>query len=515
MEIDITKDFIRQFPRNLAANIAYFAVSIIIGLLLVPYFISALGVAAYGLIPLATAITGYVAIVVQSLDTAISRFLTVDLQQENYAAANRTFNSAFLGLTAIILLMIPVVLAIAFSVPVIFNVPAAQSSQVTILFLGVCTAFLLRSWSGTFTVQLFAYNRLDLRNLVDLTNLVVQTGLIVLFFTSYGPDLALVGAAYLSGAIVASGVSIVLAKRVCPYLHVSRRDFDRSSVKDLLGMGGWVTINQIGSLLFLQIDLIVVNMLFGAASAGEYAIALQWVVLIRSIAVVLSGVLTPIVLTYFAREQTESLIKISKSAVKLMGLALALPVGLICGLAPQLLTVWVGPEFADLAPLMVLLTIHLTVNLGVLPLFSIYVAYNRMRVPGILTLVMGIGNLALAIALPLFTGLGYYGVAAASAIVLTLKNAIFTPWYATRVLGVEARTFTRALLSGIVATLFLTVGIAVLGRFVPLGSLASLIVASGAITLVYCVVLLYFGLDEFERELFLSYLPVSLRSVIA
>ncbi len=45
-----------------------------------------------------------------------------------------------------------------------------------LLFLGVCAAFLLRSWSGNFTVQLFAYNRLDLQNLVNLTNLIVQTG---------------------------------------------------------------------------------------------------------------------------------------------------------------------------------------------------------------------------------------------------------------------------------------------------------------------------------------------------
>jgi len=42
----------------------------------VPYFINTLGVAAYGLIPLATSITGYVAIVVQSLNISVSRFLS-------------------------------------------------------------------------------------------------------------------------------------------------------------------------------------------------------------------------------------------------------------------------------------------------------------------------------------------------------------------------------------------------------------------------------------------------------
>jgi O-antigen/teichoic acid export membrane protein len=72
-----TRGFAAQLPRNLAANIAYFLVNIVIGVLLVPYFIDTPGVAAYGLIPLATSITGYVAIVVQSLNTSVSRFLSL------------------------------------------------------------------------------------------------------------------------------------------------------------------------------------------------------------------------------------------------------------------------------------------------------------------------------------------------------------------------------------------------------------------------------------------------------
>lgn len=514
MQPDTNQRFAAQFPKNLGANIAYFLVNIIIGLLLVPYFISTLGVAAYGIIPLATSITGYVAIVVQSLNTAVSRFLTVDLQRGDYIAANKTFNTALFGLSAIILLMIPVVILVAWVVPSLFNVPAGQESGAVFLFLGVCIAFLIRSWSGNFTVQLFAYNRLDLQNLVNITNIAIQVGLIVLLFTLFGPDLALVGGSYLGGAIIASGVSIVLARRVCPHLRVSIRSFDRWRMKDLCGMGWWVVINQIGALLFLQIDLIVVNLLFGATSAGEYAIALQWVVLLRAISGVLSGVLTPMVLTFYARDQIESLIRVTKSGVKLMGLAMALPIGLVCGFAPQILTVWVGGEFAFLAPLMVLLTVHLAVNLAVLPLFSINVAYNRVRVPGIVTFVMGIGNFALALALALLTGWGFYGVALAGAIVLTLKNALFTPWYATRILGVGVHTFTRSMLPGIVATALIGILAALLANVFPSFAIITLIVAGAAVSLAYLASVWKFGLSRFERGLFVSSLPPSLRRIV-
>ncbi len=506
------RSFADQLPRNLLANIIFFLANVVIGLLLVPYFVSKLGVAAYGLIPLATSITGYVAIVVQSLNIAVSRFLTVDLQREDYTAANRTFNTALFGLSAVILLMVPIVIVVAWFVPSIFHVPAEQETGAVLLFLGVCAAFLIRSWAANFAVQLFAYNRLDLQNLVNLTNLVVQTGLIVLSFTLFGPDLALIGGAHLVGAMAASGVSVVLARKICPHLRISIHAFDRTRVKDLCGMGWWVTVNQIGALLFLSIDLIVVNLLFGATPAGRYAIALQWVILLRAVAGLLSGVLTPTILSYYARDQTDSLIRITKSAVKLMGLAMALPIGVICGFAPQLLTVWVGEEFSNLSPLMLLLIFHLSVNLAVLPLFSINVAYNRIRVPGVLTLVMGIGNISLAVALPLLTGWGYYGVAAAGAIVLTIKNALFTPWYAAKILGIEVHTFTRSMLSGVLAAILIFILATIFASFMPgITLLAELVVAFVFITLAYLASVWSFGLNGFERGLFKSYLPSKIR----
>ncbi len=508
-----TRGLAAQLPRNLAANIAYFLVNIVIGIALVPYFVSTLGVAAYGIIPLATSITGYVGIVVQSLNTAVSRFLAVDLQRGDFTAANRTFNTAFFGLTAVILLMVPISLVVAFNVPSIFNVPAGQESGAIFLFLGVFATFLIRSWSGNFTVQLFAFNRLDLQNIVNLVNLVVQTGLIVILFTILGPDLALIGGAYLIGAIVASMVSIVFARRICPYLQISIHSFDRARIRDLGGMGWWVMVDQMGTLFLFQIDLIVANMLFGETVSGGYAIALQWNALLRSIAGMLAGVLVPTILSCYALKQIETLRNISRSSVKFMGLAMALPVGLICGFAPQLLDIWVGVEYTDLAPLMVLLTAHLTVNMSVLPLFSINTAHNRVRVPGMVTIVLGIINLILAITLPTVTGWGYYGIAVAGVVILTFRHVLFVPWYAAGILKYRMSTYIKAMAPGALATLVIG-GIAA-GVFMiatpPI--LPTIIIAGLTISSTYIMIIWRFGVDQFERVLFESFIPKRLLRV--
>jgi len=504
---DSSSGFAAQLPKNLIANIANFVLSIIIGIFLVPYFIGTLGVAAYGLIPLATSITGYVTLLTDSLNVAVSRFLTVDLHQRNYEKANKTFNTAFFGLSGIIVLLIPVIILLAFYAPKFFNVPIGQESEVVLLFLGVFSAFLIRSWSSNFTVSLFGYNRLDLMNLLNIISTIIQVSLIVFLFNQFSPQLRYIGVASLISSIVFLLCAIVLSKRINPHLHIAARDFDRSRLRDLVHMGWWAVVNNIGSLLFLQIDLIIVNLIFGATATGEYAVVLVWATLIRGIAGTLAGVISPMIMTYYAKDKINEIILVSKSAVKGLGLFLALPIGLICGFAPELLTLWVGPQFAQLAPLMWILTLPLVINLSVLPLFTINVAFNKVRIPGIVTLIMGIGNIALAVILSLFTGWGYYGVAVAGAIVLTIKNTFFTPWYATKVMNISASSFNKFMIVGVIVSLAV-IGAAILcGKILTISSLTMIVIAGGIISGAYLIAIWYTGLNQFERDLITQYFP--------
>lgn len=273
-------------------------------------------------------------------------------------------------------------------------------------------------------------------------------------------------------------------------------------------------IGQIGALLFLQIDLIVVNLIFGATSAGEYAIVFKAGTILRTIAGVLGGVMGPIILTYYAREHTEKLIRVTQSAVKLMGLSMALPIGLLCGFAPQILTVWVGVQYAFLAPLMILLTLPLVVNLAIFPLISIRIAYNQVKIPGLVSLFSGMGNFVLAVILSLFTGLGYYGVAAAGAIVLTLTNAVFNPWYTARILKVRMYTFVSSMVPGFFATLGIIATALIFSSILDSYKLSILFIAVVIISGGYLVVLLLCGLNNFERRLLRSYLPQNLKRLV-
>lgn len=495
-------NFVQQFPKNLGSNIALFLVNVAIGIWLIPYYIQNLGVAAYGLIPLAMSLTHYVAVVTIAISGGIARFLTIDLQRREFEKANRTFNTSFWSIVGIIAVSIPLLVVFTQLVPILFKVPEDQITSSKFLFAGIIGAFLLTTLSSCFGASTFAFNRLDLRNFANIIRVSSRVVFVVLLFALFSPSLENVALATVLAALSGFSAHYFYWRKLTPELKINPSYFDKERLKELMTMGGWLVVNQVGYLLFLQIDLIVVNRLFGPTAGGEYASVLQWNMLLRSMAGVLSGVAQPMFMICYARSETEDLIRIAKMAVKFMGLGLALPIGLACGFSSELLTVWIGPEFSKLAPLMMLMLVHLTINLAVTPLFSINVCYNKVKIPGIMTLLMGGLNLILAIWIPLTFDTGFYGVALAGAIVLTLKNAVFTPWYATHVMGLRTRIFFRQMITGIAATLVIFALGALLSRMYQITSWSQLIAIGTVVSALYAPCVWFLIMASEERRIF-------------
>ena len=98
-----------------------------------------------------------------------------------------------------------------------------------------------------------------------------------------------------------------------------------------------MVINQIGAILYLNIDVLVANRLFGPEQSGKYAAILQLPYLIRLLGTTVAAVFSPTVLFYFARNDLDGLMVFLRRAIKCMGFVLALPIALMCGFSEPLL----------------------------------------------------------------------------------------------------------------------------------------------------------------------------------
>lgn len=430
-----------RFAINLVTNVGKLGLTMIVGAWYVPFLVRQLGPAAYGLVPLASMITSYMALVTFGLDAAVARSLSISLERRDYRHANVVFNVALWGNLAVALLLaVPGIIGIV-HVERLVRIPPGYETATRWLFAGTVAAFLLNQVRTPFGAPGFSLNRLDLLNLVTVTETLTRVGLVVLLFFVFSPRIEYVGAAILAGTTVSAVGTIWMWKVLTPDLHIGIRNFDWKLLRSLCSTGGWVIVSQIGVMLYLNIDLVVANRLFGPGDSGRYAAVLQLPALLRALGIAVGEIFAPTMYQMYARGEIQELATYLNRAIKFLGLVMALAIGLICGFAQPLLQLWLGPSFGSMAPILTLMTIHLCINLSMYPLYAVPLAANRVKVPGFVTLAVGVINLGLALLLAGVFGWGLYGLAAAGAISLTLRHLVFTPLYGAAVLHQPLRTF--------------------------------------------------------------------------
>lgn len=442
----------KALQKNLLSNLSLLILNGVIGFWLPHYLISKLSVSIFGLIPLATTIIGYSALITVGINGALSRFMALNLADEDEQAASHTFNTAFTAMGALMLILLPLLIAFSFNISSFISIPAEAEADSVWLFLGASIAFIITSFTAIFSSSAYVANRLDLVNQATVLNTLIRVIIVVFVFLFITTSIAWYGFALFAGGLAGSIYSYYLFRKFTPFIRINPKQFQWSGLSSLLSMGGWLIVIQLGSILFLQIDLLVINKLLGADEAGKYSVILQWSNMIRQFSMSVAGALAPLVLTLYSKKEYEQTIKISKLSNKVLTLFIACVVGVLCVVSEDLLRLWVGSQFASMKWLFIVVLLPLPINLGVQPLFSLNRAFNKVKVPGLFTLGMGVLNLPLAISLVKYTTLGLWGVAIASGIVLTLKNFVFMPLYVASNMKIQRLTFFKASLSSLLIT---------------------------------------------------------------
>jgi membrane protein EpsK len=473
-----------RFRINLLANLGQLGLSMVVGVWYVPYLVKNLGHAGYGLIPLTSVLTSYMGLVTVGLNSPLARFLIIELEREDHQRANQVFNASFwanLGLS--ILLLIPAMLGVIY-VGRLVQIPPGYEVATRWLFAGTAAAFLLNQIKTPFAVSAFCRNRLDLQNLATVAETLTRVGLILLLFSLMTARIESVGAAILAGTLVSMAIVIYQWRVLPPTLHITPRQFDWDMLKKLAAMGGWATVSQLGGMLYLNIDLVLANRLFGAESGGEYAAVLQLPYLLTSLSLAVGNIFPPTMYQLYACGNIEALVAYLQRSIRFLGLVMALPIGLICGFSEPLLRLWLGPSFSGFAPLLGLLTVYMCLTVAMYPLYAVPMAANRVKGQGLVTLAIGVGNLALALFLASVLGWGLYGLAAAGAVAMTVRYVLFIPLYAAHILKQPFGTFLR----GTPSIVLTTAAVIALARLVllrwPLTNWIELALAGGAVSLV-------------------------------
>ncbi|MFN3670477.1 MAG: lipopolysaccharide biosynthesis protein [Bosea sp. (in: a-proteobacteria)] len=490
-----------RFFVNVTSSIAYVVLNTVLMIWYVPFLIGHLGLAAYGMVALVNALLMILAVVTDSLTGGTFRYLAIDLNRGDAPAAMRTFNTALaLAVIGCGVILLPIA-ATAYYLPTLFRIPLELVAETRFLLLSTSLLAFTALLGGTFGASSLIAHRFDLRNIVRALTTLGRVGIVALCFMIWPASLWHVGAGMIAAALLGLAGDMILWKRLTPQLGIQPRLIDSSQFRPLIGISGWTAVNTVGALLLMQVDLLVVNAFFGSEMTGRYGSIILLPTLIYTLMEAVIPILSPAIMASYATGDIAGLRRTALQSVRLLALILALPVGLLCGLGRPLLSLWLGPSFADLDIILIFLVCHLTVTLATRPLSYVLTAHNKVKLQGLVTLALGVANIALVVALARYSSFGAAGVAAAGALAWTVRNGVFISTYSATLMGLRWHAFYGPLALGVGVAVAIAMAGQVSARLWWPSDWFSLATTAAAISLAYCGLAYAIGLTAAERAL--------------
>ncbi|MBS1262055.1 MAG: putative membrane protein EpsK [Calditrichaeota bacterium] len=492
----------RQMLRNLITNLITIFLQMVLGMMLTRYLIHTLGPAEYGVVPLSFQVVAFFTLITMSVNSSVGRYLTIEITQDDIAAARTTFNSSFWGLMRVFAVLVPVGLVLAWLSPHFLKyAPGAEAASQRVLYAVVFSFFTITT-SSSLMITAFARNRLDLQNYVRISWHVVRTTVPYVMIGVLGWGLDGVSVGIILGSLTHLALSVRTWRRLNPELRLSPKLFDKQRFLDLADMSVWLMADKVGRILQFSSSIIVVNIILGPEAAGRYGAIM---IFARSLIMYnrsMRMVATPVMYSMYGRRKYDELRGFLVSFVRFEGIMMALPLGALIVLAEPLLEVWLGPEFTDLAPVVNLLLVGLILTMPMIPVRTIFAAKKRVKLPGLLSMGTGVVNIAVSIWMMHPDGLdmGLIAVPISALLTTQLKNFLFVPLYAAHLMGNRWHTYFAPLIRITIAYAFMLAFAYGLRLLIDPHSWLALLLVAAIATAIYLPLAVKVFLSAADRE---------------
>ena len=402
---------------NVSTRYLAYLIDAVLGLVMLPFNLSHLGMAAYGLWMLTTSFTVYFDMLDLGYGGALVRFVARYRAQRDAQALNEvlsTFSLVYAGIGAMAYLF---VIVIALNLDLMSKLTPAQieTSRTLLLIVGANVA--ARFIYGVYGGIIVGFQRYHLNNLTSIvTSLAVAAANVAVLLSGYG-IVALV-AVTTSVRILALLVYRSNAYRTFPGLSIKWASFKRERFREVSGFSVYMLLLDIAYKVNYSIDMIVVGAFLGAPAVALWAPAQRLTELALRLSNQLGDALFPIVVDCDTSQQAARLRRVFLEGTRL-SLATVLPIaGGLAVMAQPLMTAWLGAGFAPTAILVQVLAFVVIVRVGAATASIVLKGAGMHRRLTLLIALMGVGNFALSVAL--VGSIGLTGVAVGTAVPVAL-----------------------------------------------------------------------------------------------
>lgn len=450
--------------RNTIANWLGGVGTALIAFFLTPFIIASLknpatGNEEYGIWTFIVAATAYVGLADLGIYQGVLQYFTRHRAQAQWLQANSIVSTGFavLLVASAISLVAAVIVSVFF--PGFVEHSGLSAGEIQIAFLLTALGVAARLPLATFNAVIVGCESFHVLNAILIASrLLGAIAMVTVLRLGWG--LVGVALASLLANLIELGLKALVSRGLAPELSFGRKHCSREALATIAGYGRWMFASRVSNMYLVNVDLVVVPLLFGAEAAAVYALALT---LAKYAQVPLKGfafVMIPAAITADARAAPDRLqtILLTGSRFGFMVAGLFFVGFLFWG--EEFIYQWIGDasflwdaKYLSAATVLGIVSVDRVLLAGLAGPQQVLIGMRRVRTLALVNIAMGAVGLAGAVVAGKVYGL--IGVPVAM-LVAESSRRILLSVYACRATGVTVGRYLRESIVRPLAAILLT-----------------------------------------------------------
>lgn len=443
----------KQTTLNLTTSLMAFVINAGINFLLTPYLIKKLGTESYGFIGLANDIVNYANILSMALNTMSSRFVSVEYHKGNKEKAEVYINSVIIANLLLAGVVAFASIFVVWKLEYLINIPENLMFDVKVTFALVFVNYLISIIIAILNCAPFIKNKMNLVYTRNMISYIIKLIVTILLITLFDIKVYFISLTSLICTVYLAVANSIIFNKLLPEMVLSYKKFSWKAVKEILSSGVWMSLLSLSNLLISGLNSLLTNRFISVVATGYLSVAKSIPSYITQLGQQLGTVFAPQFTEQFAKGEIDELIRDAQKAMRTMSFIMTVPVAGFIVFGKSFYTLWLNNytpnEINNIQILSIIITFPTIFNALTYPLIQIHNAMNKVRLPVIVTFIIGVINFLIVFPLGKFDHLTLITLTISSSILQTIRNCIFQPIYAALILKRKWHTFMPSLLKSL------------------------------------------------------------------
>jgi O-antigen/teichoic acid export membrane protein len=379
--------------KNAVANVMRGGAAALVAVLLPPFLTRYMRPDAFGAWCLVLQVSAFVGYLDFGIQTAVGRFVAHAKERGDSQVRDGIVSTAFACLSAAGVIAIAAAVGISILLPHIFRQmpePLVGSARMALLLVAISLAIGLPA--SVFNGIFVGLQRNEIpASIIGISRLLSAVGLVLV--VRHGGSVLSMGITVATTNLASYLFQYWMYHRLADGTRISRRSVSLDALRELFNYCLSLTIWSFATLLVTGLDITLVGV-FDFQKVAYYTVAATLITFILGLQNAIFAALIPAAAVLEARDSTSELGRILVSTTR-YGMLLLLASGVPLLVATQpILSIWVGPEYAERASLILkVLVIANIIRLSAIPYAVLLVGVGQQRLVTVSPLVEGFSNL--------------------------------------------------------------------------------------------------------------------------